>query len=226
MLAAVCSLVSAVLVAWITGAFDRGTALDRAEIERLKEEAVEQIRQEGHSKTEQIRQLTAQVVEEARAQGTIDVEKFKLQRDLIMEAINTNDRIEAQKRLRFFAETGLIPDYADKVLSFTSERPIDDIPTLIDEQGPRLQPLGARHVAISDALVEFILADAFGSTACTGLAVAPNKVLLMTHCVGAHSVGEDLVRYFAMDGTRRESSILEQSVVGTSDPQDPSVDIT
>ena len=225
-LAAVCSLVSAILVAWITGAFDRDTALDQAKIDRLKEEAIEQIKQEGNSKTEQIRQLTAPMVEQARAQGTIEIEKFKLQRDLIISAINTEDRIEAQKRLRFFAETGLIPDYADKVLSFTMERPINEIPTLVGEIVRHLQPLGTRHVPISNALVEIVGSGSLGAAFCTGLAVDSNKILLMTHCVETDQVGHHLIRYLANDGTQKTSKIRKQSVIETSGPQKVSEDMS
>ena len=148
-LAAISSLLSAVLVAFISGVFSESSS----EIERLKEQAVEKIRQEGGARTEEIRQLTAKVVEETKLEGSIKIEKFKLQRDLILDAIKTRDRQEAQKRLKFFAATGLIPDYAEKVLEFTSTESINEIPILPPQDSISLKPIGSSYSYQSKSVI-------------------------------------------------------------------------
>ena len=213
LLAALCSLLSAVLVAWISGAFDQSTRVTQATIGSLKEQTVEAIRQEGVNRTEEIRQLTARIVEETKTEGTLKLEKFKLQRDLIVDAITTRDREEAQRRLRFFAKTGLIPDYQSQVLAFTDERPLSEIPTLVDSIEPRLNAVGSRYNSIVSALVVLARSSRVSTPMCTGFAIAPGKVLVMSYCLTDSTAGLPRVHYVTVHGQLQTSNISKQATI-------------
>ena len=179
-LAAICSLISAALVAWIGGVFDT----TEAELVKARDEAVEKVRQEGSVKTEEIRQLTAKIVEGARSEGSVRIEQFKLQRDLILQAIDTEDRGEAQKRLRFFAQTGLIPDYSEKVLAFTDEKDIEEIPSITQNkpQLPQLIPWRGEFSSIMSRTVRVLHRD---FSVCSAFALTKNIVITLDHCVSS-----------------------------------------
>jgi hypothetical protein len=129
-LAAICSLLSAVLVAFVSGIFNKSTVIYQEDIKGITSREVEKIRQEGSENAEKIRQFSAQALEELRSDGQIKLEKFKLQRDLILKAIDTRNREEANRRLKFFAETGLIPDFEERVLNFTKNQPLNALPSI------------------------------------------------------------------------------------------------
>lgn len=205
-LAAVCSLISAAIVAWITGAFEQSTAVNQAEIDKIKAQVVEQIKQEGTARVEEIKQLTAKIVEESKAKGSVTIEQFKLQRDLILKAIETLDRDEAQKRLKFFAETGLIPDFADKVIAFTKEKGINEIPTISGKEPDKLTPLRGRHQSLIGAVV---LVNHGDDPLCAGLALSSNKVLIMKHCV-PENISKYTIRY-AMETNKTRSASIDSA---------------
>ena len=220
-LAAMASLVSAVLVAFVTGSFSKTTT----EIERMRDQAVESIRQEGSTRTEEIRQLTAKVVEETKSEGSIKIEKFKLQRDLILDAIKTRDRQEAQKRLKFFASTGLIPDYASKVLEFTSSESINEIPILPPDRALTLKPLGRLYPDKAASIIELFKRETTGAVRrmkymCSGFAIRGNALITPFHCVA--SIGDPSalsVNFVDKSGVQQATAVKQISRVESKGSQ-------
>ncbi|MFN3248727.1 hypothetical protein [Roseibium album] len=70
-----------------------------------------------------------QGVEEIKNQGTIDVEKFRLQKDLVLKAIAKEDAAEVRKTLLFFAESGLLNEFKSDLLAYLSKTQDKDLPT-------------------------------------------------------------------------------------------------
>ena len=65
-------------------------------------------------------------VEKARAAGALELERLKFESSLILKAIDREDQELASDALRFFAQTGLIPSHADKILALEDK----EIPAL------------------------------------------------------------------------------------------------
>lgn len=187
-LAAVCSLTSAVLVAWITGAFGN---------------------------------RQAEISEAAKSEGSIQIERFKLQRDLILDAIGTTDREEARRRLQFFAETGLIPDYAEKVLAFTDEKPLGDIPVKTESPPEQLPPWRGQHPSLARAVV---LVRSSGEPVCSGLVVEPKAVLTMAHCVVA-SLPSEISVTGEIEEAKKTVRVVSTEVLSSQGPHQHSQDL-
>jgi Caspase domain len=79
-------------------------------------------------------------VEEAKAGGSINLEKTKFETGLIVGAIKTDDQQKAVKTLKFYAEAGLIPDYEGKILTLAETDGGKAIPAL-DLLKPKLNAL-------------------------------------------------------------------------------------
>src|SRR5271166_653816 len=79
-------------------------------------------------------------VEEAKAGGSINLEKTKFETSLIVGAIKTDDQQKAVKTLKFYAKAGLIPDYEGKILALAEADGGKAIPAL-DLLKPKLNAL-------------------------------------------------------------------------------------
>lgn len=183
---ALCSLLSAVLTAWITGAWNRQTSVG---------------------------------VEQTRFEGNIEIERFKLQRDLILQAIETADSEEAKARLGFFARTGLIPDFASGVIEFLADDTAK-VPSLAVDGRPAFPASVAAIEALELSELEQNVLGRVGIVMkkhdadefhCNATLVAKDLVAVPGHC-GSGAVEDPLVFQrrpdppFLLDGEREEAA--------------------
>ena len=105
--AAVLALISGLGGAWVSGNLD-----------------VEKTRETGHA---------SKGVQEIKNQGTIDIEKFRLQKDLVLKAIAKEDPADVRKTLLFFAEGGLLNVFKKDLTDYLNRTGDEDLPT-----GPKL----------------------------------------------------------------------------------------
>ena len=69
-------------------------------------------------------------VEAEKGLAAINLERTKFETELILKAIEERDQSQKVKALQFFANAGLIPNYADKIIELASKDEGASLPTL------------------------------------------------------------------------------------------------
>lgn len=77
----------------------------------------------------EIEKISKEVVEKTRYRGSIEIEKFNLQKDLIIRAIEKPTAGEVRNTLSFFAKSGFLDEYKEAILTYLDETPDENLPT-------------------------------------------------------------------------------------------------
>jgi hypothetical protein len=84
--------------------------------------------------------------------GTIEIERFTLQKDLVLRAIDRDNPHDVRNTLEFLAKTGLLKDYETKILAYLAATPDSKLPT-----GARFGRLDANEYSQKVSLLRPVL---------------------------------------------------------------------
>jgi len=159
LIAAILSLVSSLGVSYFGGLWETERTISQTQISSISQQVVEEIKGSNASNIEKI-----------KIEGNLKLENFRLHKELITRAIDTDNQISSRARLKFFADAGLLGEYKDGIVEYINSTKVEDFVTLKDS-----------------TTLERVLADTGGSTSLSYI----NGILKLAKSVGKIDIIQD-----------------------------------
>src|SRR4029077_5146104 len=182
---AVLALVSGALGATITAQSSQNIALENARTSL----SIEKLKAKENFELEKSRQIATQALE-----------RSKFETSLIFEAIKTPSRSDAIRNLKFFVEAGFISDTDRKIQNLSDER-LPSITPSPESAGRALQATGM----VSSG-------SPASRTVCTGVAISPQHIITVSHCVGDPLDAPPPVFEFKIRGQRYPLELIKRNI--------------